>query len=491
MKPLKLLDILNKLSMKKGKESLLKELKMSFTDVADFNVNEIGETPDYGKVYICYLSTLVNAERVHFLMQNSNQGLLNSDFHSFSGIEFSVKSNPSESVQAILKGNAIICSTLSVDGIAFDIGESKNRSVDLPQSENVIRGPMNAFIEDYSTNLSLIRQRIHSQDLKVWEINIGKIANVKVGVLYLSTIANDNLIKKVKKELEKIDTDGLQDVGQIRELMTNKKGLNIFPMMFGTERPDRVAASLLDGRVIIMMNGTPFTLIAPTVFIDFWHSTEDYYLPPIIATFMRSLRFIALAISVFLPGIYVALASVNTESNRLEIALSIAGSREGVPYPVLIETIAMLLIMDLVVEAGVRLPKTIGPTATMVGGVVLGQAVVEANIVSNLVVIITATTAISNFIVVDYHMGLVHRMMKYMIVLFASVFGLLGLVISFTLMVTYLSQLESFGTPYLSPIGPYTKGDIINVIFRPPLKWVKKPGKILHSKNTRRSSNDK
>ncbi|TFB18505.1 hypothetical protein E3U55_11985 [Filobacillus milosensis] len=130
----------------------------------------------------------------------------------------------------------------------------------------------------------------------------------------------------------------------------------------------------------------------------------------------------------------------------------------------------MLLIMDLVVEAGVRLPRTIGPTATMVGGVVLGQAVVEANIVSNLVVIITAATAISNFIVVDYHMGLVHRMMKYIVALFASVFGLLGLVITFTVMVTYLSQLESFGTPYLSPIGPYTKGDILNVIFRPPLK---------------------
>ncbi|TFB18504.1 hypothetical protein E3U55_11980 [Filobacillus milosensis] len=329
MKPLNLTNELQKLSMKTSKESLLTELKKAFKDVADFNVMQIGETSDYGEVYFCFLSTLVNAERIHFLINNPNKGFINNEFHSFLGIDFSVKSTPSENVQAILEGKAIICSTLSVDGIAFDIGESKNRSVDMPQSENVIRGPMNAFIEDYSTNLALIRQRIHSEDLKVWETNIGKISKVKVGILYLSTIANSDLINKIKKELENIDIDGLQDVGQIRELITNKKGFNMFPLLFQSERPDRVAASLIDGRVIIMMNGTPFTLIAPTAFIDFWHSTEDYYLPPIIATFMRSLRFIALVISVLLPGIYIALASVNTESNRLEIALSIAGSREG------------------------------------------------------------------------------------------------------------------------------------------------------------------
>lgn len=396
---------------------------------------------------------------------------IESYLHTVSGQKVTQMDTVQQCEQALLDGKTLLCTSLLRQVLVLDTQQMQSRGIQSTVTENVNRGPMYAFNEDYSACIALIRQRLRTTDLKVWESSVGSITRTKVGLLYLHNHKmNLEIVKAIQEGITQIQVDGIQDTGQLQGLLTKRKAWNLFPTMLSSERPDQVVASLLDGRVVIVMDGTPFVLIAPTFFFDFWKSSEDYYLAPIIAFFLRVLRFLAIGINLFLPAMYVALTSVNVDVNRVEISLAAAASREGVPYPVIIETTLMLLVLDLIVEAGTRLPKTISSTVTMVGGVVLGQVVVSANIVSNLLVIVVAATAITNFIVVDYQMSLVQRVLKYGILCLAGIVGVLGVVVSFTLIIIFLSRIESFGVSYLSPFGPSSwKHKGVNW-FHPPLK---------------------
>ncbi|SFL22314.1 spore germination protein KA [Paenibacillus sp. 1_12] len=435
--------------------SLLSMLQEAFQHAADFEVTYIGEV-DSQKVYLCYLSTLVGSNHFGFQMASMEERQLHTVLERYYGTPYS-EGNFQTCESSICSGKTVLCMANSSNGIILETFNPQQSSVQPPQTENVIQGPMYAFNENYQTNIALLRQRMKTSRLKIWESTVGNIMHTKVGVVYLQDVTEPSLVHTICDQLKKVDVDGIQDTGELLRLLNNQSTFNLYPIALTSERPDRAAASLLDGKVIIILDGTPFSIIAPTAFVDFWHSAEDQYLSPFIAVFLRVLRFAALMINLFLPGFYVAITSVNIDVNRLEISLAAAASREGVPYPVLIEAMLMLLILDFIVEAGVRLPKSISSTVTMVGGVVLGQAIIQANIVSNLLVIVAATTAITNFIVIDYQMGLVQRLLKYFVLIGASLIGVLGIVVCFVIMVIFLSRIESFGVSYLTPIGPMAR----------------------------------
>ncbi|MCY9660961.1 spore germination protein [Paenibacillus chondroitinus] len=429
---------------------LFERLKEAFADSADYATILIG-MENAAELYLCFISSLSSAQRLDFLLGTPITGDLSARLERYRGTGF--KEGTFENcVQALCHGSAVICKVRSSSGLILNLSESQQRSVGSPVTENVLQGPMNAFNESLDVNTALIRQQIRSSQLKLWETIVGTASHTRVALFSYSDAVDPDLLSQLKEKLEQIQTDGIQDSAQLLRLLMARKRMLLFPLAVTTERPDRVAESLLAGKVIIMIDGSPFALIVPSVYTDFWRSPEDKYVNPHVTSFLHTLRVLAMFINLFLPAMYVALTSVNVDVNRLEISLAAAASREGVPYPVFVETLLMLITTDFITEAGLRLPKTISSTVTMVGGVVLGQAIIQANIVSHLLVIVVAATAITNFIVIDYHMGLVQRVLKYFVVIGATIAGLLGIVFCLVCLVIYLSCLESFGTPYLTPL---------------------------------------
>ncbi|CAI6076396.1 spore germination protein [Cohnella sp. JJ-181] len=429
---------------------LLAGLRDSFKDMADFEAIRLGEAASQ-ELYSCYLTTLVGSEHLIFALDPDAERMDEALVERYVGTKYA-EGDLKACIEALCRGCTVLCTPASASGIILETGEWQQRSVTQPQSENVIQGPMYAFNECYHTNVAMMRQRMRTPKLKLWETTVGEVAPVQSGMFYMEGITDEGLVQRIQQQFSKIEVDGIQDTGELLRLLGARSVL--FPLAITTERPDRLASSLLSGKVVILLDGTPRAIVAPGAFSDFWEAAEDWYLMPFIAVFLRTIRFMALLTNLFLPSFYVAVTSVNIDVNRLEISLAAAGSREAVPYPVLVETLLILFLLDCIVEAGVRLPRTISATVTMVGGVVLGQAIIQANIVSNLLVIVAATTALTNFIVVDYQMGLVQRVLKYFVLIGAGVLGILGIVLSFAIMVVFLSRMESFGVAYLSPAGP-------------------------------------
>jgi Bacillus/Clostridium GerA spore germination protein. len=431
---------------------LLELLKIAFADSGDFKAVLTGTVED-DELYLCYFESLCSSQKLDFLLGEDNGGNLSARLARYNGTNLT-EGDFQRCEAAVCNGYAILCKLKSSSGLILQLSENQHRAIGSPITENVLQGPMNAFIESLDVNTALIRQQIHSSKLKMWETIIGTASHTRVALYYYADAIDPDLLSQLKERIESIQTESIQDSAQFLSLLMSKKRLHLFPLAISTERPDRVSMDLLKGKAIIMVDGSPFALSVPSVYTDFWHSPEDQYVNPHVTYFLLTLRFLAMLINLFLPAVYVALTSINVDVNRLEISLAAAASREGVPYPVFIETLLMLIMIDFITEAGLRLPKTVSSTVTMVGGVVLGQAIIQANIVSNLLIIVVAATAITNFIVIDYQMGLVQRILKYFIVVGASISGLLGIVFCFACLVIYLSCLETFGAPYLTSFWP-------------------------------------
>ncbi|MBM6617062.1 spore germination protein [Bacillus suaedaesalsae] len=351
-----------------------------------------------------------------------------------------------ETLKAVMNGSVFV--STSSHQFLFISGKSSNKAVGEATVETVIQGPQSALSEDKDTNLNLIRNRYPRPTLRIEEKEVGKLSNTKISLLYDQEYVNEHVLKEVKNSLEKIEIDVLQAAGQLHQKLTKSKR-TLFPTMMITERPDRIVFNLAQGKIVLLIDGTPFAVILPAVFYDFISSMEDLYQTYWVSKFIVFLRYMGLFISLILPAMYVGVTAFNPEIFRVQLALSIAGSRVGVPYPAFLEVLLMLLMMELLTEASVRLPKAIGSTATTVGGLILGQAAVEAGLVSNVMIIIVAAVAISNFVIPINSMSFAMRVVKYVLLLITSFLGMVGLVIGIILLICYLTSLKSFGEPYL------------------------------------------
>lgn len=314
--------------------------------------------------------------------------------------------------------------------------------------EGTIQGPINGLSEDIVVNLNLIRTRYPRASLRVEEGVVGTLSQTKIAMIYDEQITDPDTLQKVKEALSSVQADVMQAAGQLHLYLTGKKR-TLFPTMLTTERPDRIIYNLSRGKIIFIMQGTPFSLIVPAVFYDFMSAMDDFYTTYWVSRFLILLRYIGLFSTVTLAGLYVAVTSYNPELLRVQLAFSIAGSRAPVPYPSYVEVLFMLLMMELLTEASLRLPKSIGATATTVGGLILGQAATQAGLVSNIMIIIVSSVAISNYVIPIIAMSYGVRVVKYGILLSASLFGLMGLLVGIVCLICYLVNLESFGQPYL------------------------------------------
>lgn len=329
-----------------------------------------------------------------------------------------------------------------------------NRSIEDSKSEAIIRGPKDSFTENYITNIGLIRKRIKDNNLIFDEIKIGRRTKTKVSITYINNIVKKEKIINIKKELKKLDVDGLIDSGPIRDYLT-KNNHSAFPTIISTERPDKCTQELLNGKIIIIVENTPFALIIPGMFIDIFHTPEDYYQEPINVTITRILRLMAFLITLTTPAIYIALTTYNLEVIPDNLLISIAIQRQGVPFPTVIETIIMLTTFEILRESDIRLPNQMGAAVSIVGALVLGDAAVNAGIVSPIVIIVIAITCVSGLLFTDIDVVNAIRIWRIILIIAAASLGLIGFVIALIILITKLSSLEILDIPYLATISPF------------------------------------
>jgi hypothetical protein len=331
----------------------------------------------------------------------------------------------------------------------LDVKLDKNNTVTETSVEVTILGPQTGFSESLPTNIGLIRQRYPENTLVIESQNIGSISKTTVNILYDSKKVNQDVLKKVKEFLSSIDIEMFQSGEQLLDF-TKKSKRTLFPTIMVTERPDRTAVNIAAGKVILLIAGSPFAMLMPTVLKDQMSAMADIYQTYWIGKFLLIVRYIGLVTTITLPALYVALTSYNPEVFRAQLALSVAGSRHAVPYPSFVEVIIMLLMMELLMEASIRLPKAIGSTATTVGGLILGQAATEAGLVSNIMIIIVSLGAISNFVIPISTFSFAVRVSKYFILLLSVFYGLVGVILGVFMLLAYMVSLDSFGKPYLT-----------------------------------------
>ena len=373
-----------------------------------------------------------------------------------------------DAFSSINMGNSI----LLVDTInsAFDIDAKgfKQRSINSPQNEIVVRGSQEAFVENIRTNTSMLRRIVNNENLVIENCSVGKISKTKIAICYLADIANNDLVAEVKYRVNNLDIDYLTSSGQLEQLIQDN-GSSLYPQLIATERPDKVSIHLLEGRVAIIVNDTPYVLVAPGVLSDFMSSPEDANYKFQFSNMLKFIRLIAVFFALYLPGIYVAVTSYHHELLPTELLFTIEAARETVPFPVIFEILLMEISFELIREAGVRVPSPIGPTIGIVGGLILGEAAVSANLVSPILIIIVAITAICSFSIPDFSLNFTIRISRFIYILLGYMAGFLGIAVGMFVQTIILCSLKSFGCPYITPFVVNNNKRSLTSYFLPPI----------------------
>ncbi|MBE3572910.1 MAG: spore germination protein [Moorella humiferrea] len=383
--------------------------------------------------------------------------------------DVAVVDNMASLVKHVLDGDTV----LLLDGynrvLALSTRSWEHRTVDEPIAESVVRGPRESFIESLRTNTTLIRRRLKTPSLKMETICLGRYTMTNVVITYLEDLADPAVVREVRQRLEGIQIDGILESAYIEELIEDNPS-SPFPQIDHTERPDKVVAALLEGRVGILVDNTPFALIVPTIFIQFIQASEDYYERYYLSSFLRIARFVALNIALLLPAAYVAVSTFHQEMLPTNLLIRLASQREGIPFPAVIEALIMELSFELLREAGVRLPRQVGQAVSIVGALVIGEAAVSAGLVSPAMVIVVALTGISSFALPSFAMAITLRLLRFIMLILAGTLGFYGIMLGLLAILVHLNTLRSFGVPYLAPVTPWNFSDFKDALIRTP-RW--------------------
>ena len=375
-------------------------------------------------------------------------------------------------VHFVLDGNLALVIDGSNTAIIAGVQGMEQRSVEEPTTEPNVRGPRDGFVENLATNVSLIRRRIRSSRLKVETYEVGALTRTKIAVCYIQGIVNDKIVAEVRQRLLQINTDGILTSGTIEEFIADQS-FSLFPLIQYTERPDRTAGSLLEGRIALIVDNTPSTLLVPCTFLPLMQAAEDYSNTSPFATFIRVLRFIALNIALLLPALTVAVLSFHQEFLPTQLIETLSNTRQDLPFPIFVELMLMEFLFELLQEAGSRLPQTIGQAVSTVGGLVIGQAAVSAGFISPVTVIVVALTAIASFTLPSYAAENSIRILRFALVVFAAILGSVGVILGLMVILAHLCSLRSFGIPYLSPFAPLSPRDLKDSFIRVPWPLMK------------------
>lgn len=345
--------------------------------------------------------------------------------------------------------------------------KSRQRSIDEPGTEATLRGPKEGFIENADTNVALLRQRIHSPLLKNKKYELGTITGTRVVILYIEGMADSEMIAELKKRIQRIEVNAIVSSRQLIEFIQDHPK-SLFPLLARTERTDKIVLHLMDGGFAVIVDGTPFVIYGPVQIISLLKAPDDYYFTYWLSTLIRLLRLAAAFISLLLPSLYIALTSYHPEMLPSKLAMTLLSGREPVPFPSMIEVLLMEGTFELLREAGLRMPKLIGNAISIVGALVIGEAAVNAGIVSPMMVIVVSITAIGSFAIPDITLGIAFRILRFVFIGLAGFLGIFGITWGMMFVFAYLTGLRSFGVPYLAPVAPFIWRDWKDTLFRFP-----------------------
>ncbi|RXZ80665.1 spore germination protein [Paenibacillaceae bacterium] len=370
-------------------------------------------------------------------------------------------------VPLLLSGYTLIVADGFEQCAAIDTQGYLIRGIEEPSSTVVVRGPRDGFIECFEVNVTLIRRRLQNRKIRVETMVVGEISQTSVSMMYLEDRASKEVVDEVRQRLQNIDIDAVLESQYIEELIRDNKG-SIFPTVYSTERPDDAASGIVEGRVAIIVDGTPFVLLVPCTFFHLMKTAEDNYRAYPIATFIRWIRFTGLLITLLFPSLYVAILMFHPELVPPQLLSSVLSAREGVPFPLILEAVIMEMTFEGLREAGVRMPRAIGSAISIVGALVIGESAVNAGIISSPTIIVVAGTAIASFVIPSIELSGAIRLLRFFMLIWASLLGLYGIIFGLILLAIHLTTLESVGTPYLYPITPFNKREAMKTFFRMP-----------------------
>ncbi|WP_018757436.1 spore germination protein [Paenibacillus terrigena] len=368
---------------------------------------------------------------------------------------------------SIFNGNVVVLVDGCATSLLADMAGGNLRSVEEPSSQTVIRGPKDGFTESLRTNTSLIRRKIKSPDLRIDAKVIGTQTKTNIAVVYLKGVAKEEIVQEIHRRLDSIQIDGVLEGAYIEEFIQDAK-ITVFPTMINTERPDAASAGILEGQVVIIVDGSPFVLLMPVTFFKFFQSSEDYYQRYDISTFLRMIRYVSFLVSMLLPSLYIAITTFHQEMLPTTLLIGLAAQRDGVPFPALLEALLMEMTFEVLREAGVRMPRVIGPAISIVGALVLGQAAVQAGLVSGAMVIVVSFTAIANFVIPAINMAIAARLTRFLLMLLGATLGLFGIISGLMFLLIHMASLRSFGFPYMAPLAPLSYNSLKDIFIRVP-----------------------
>ncbi|CAG7600466.1 Spore germination protein A1 [Paenibacillus solanacearum] len=330
----------------------------------------------------------------------------------------------------------------------------KQRGVEEASSQSVVRGPREGFTESLRENVALVRRRIHNTQLRIEHQKLGLKTGTSVAVMYLEGTVDMAVLQELRRRLNAVKIESVLESNYIEELIQDSR-YSPFPTVFNSERPDVIASAVLEGRIAIFVEGTPFVLVVPALFVQFFQSSEDYYQRGDFASFVRLLRYFCFVVALITPAFYIAITTFHQEMIQTTLLMSLIGQREGVPFPSFVEVVIMEVTFEILREAGIRLPKSVGQSVSIVGTLVIGQAAVEAGLVSAAMVIVVSITAISNFALPAFNVGISVRMLRFVLMAVAAAFGLYGIIVSIIMLSLHLCSLQSMGVPYMTSFAPF------------------------------------
>ncbi|MGR3765655.1 spore germination protein [Rossellomorea sp. NS-SX7] len=485
----------NKNSSKTKKKQTYESIKSEMEKSADYKM-AFYQNPFTGvKFSLHFITTLIDGK---ILQEDVLPSLLSKDFNDFEDlktlvpiVDIQISTDESMIEQKLFNGYSML--TMDASNRKFAFIATKNemgRKVSQPEVEFSVVGPKEAFVESLSDNLNLLRKRIPIKELTVEEFNVGSITHTRVALLYLDGLTDEANVNTMRQRLQDINFDQVMDSSFVEQLIADNS-ISPFPQLLDSERPDRVASVLIEGKVAVMVDGSPHALIGPTTLVEFFSAYEDYFLNFIVASFFRLVRVFAVAFSILITPIYVAALTYHYELIPKDLMATLVTSRQEIPLPPILEALFLELTIELLREAGARLPTKVGQTIGIVGGIVIGTASVEAGLTSNVLLILVALAALASFTTPVYRMGNTIRILRFPFLLLAQLWGLLGIVFCFCLLMGHLLRLTSLGRPFLSPLYPPRMKDLKDALIRFPFyKQAARPQYLRTNKNVRFSSQE-
>ncbi len=385
-------------------------------------------------------------------------------------------------VESLFRGDTLLLVQGVDEVLQISTRNVAQRGIEQPSTEQAIRGGRDGFTELMSTNITLLRYRLETPNFRIKMHTIGRLTKTKVAVCFIDGIVSPALVQEVEDRLNAIDIDGVIDAGTLEQFIEDNHW-SPFPQVQNSERPDKCVVNLMEGRVVILTDGTPFALIVPAVFTQFYQTLDDYSERPLMGSLIRLVRIVALVFSLVFPSIYVSVISFNPELIPTKFAVAVAGGRAGVPFPAVVEVLLMEISMEVLREATLRLPQQVGGALSIVGVLVIGQAAVSAGFASPITVVVVALSTIGSFATPAYNAAVALRILRFLLTGLAGIFGLYGVMIGLILISHHMLSLRSFGVPYLSPIAPADWEGMKDAWVRMPIWWMPKRPRMLHPRN--------